>query len=129
MDYNTYQDILLHYGVIGMKWHKMRARATEKKVVKKAQKEYQKEYQKSWQNQYANRHKMSDDEMRKAVNRLQMESNFARLTAETTISERKRAAAYTRQFKSTTVKDMNDTFKENEKLRKNVSRAIAAVVV
>ena len=109
MEYNTYQDILLHYGVIGMKWHKIKAK---------------KEYQKSWQNQYANRHKMSDDEMRKAVNRLQMESNFGRLTAETTISERKRAKTYTRQFKSTRIKDLNDSFKENEKLREHISTAI-----
>lgn len=120
MDYNTYQDILLHYGVIGMKWHKIKARAGEKIAVNKAKKEYQK----SWQNQYANRHKMSDDEMRKAVNRLQMESNFGRLTAETTISERKRAKTYTRQFKSTRIKDLNDSFKENEKLRKHISTAI-----
>lgn len=125
MDYNTYQNILLHYGVIGMKWGKVRARAAEKKALKKAQKDYQK----NWQNQYANRHKMTDDQMRSAVNRLQMESNFARLTAETTVSERKRAKAYTRQFQSTAMKDANDAFKQNEQLRKHVKKAIAAVVV
>lgn len=125
MAYVTSTDELHHHGVMGMKWGKRKAKFQASKANRKARKEYNKE----WQSSYKDRHTLSDAELRQKVNRLQMESNYARLVAETRVSDRKKAKKYMSQFNKQHAKsgeavgNINKTINETKKLGKSAAAA------
>lgn len=94
-------EILEHHGVKGMKWGVRRDRkgggikkaASSFKKSRALTKESRKR-ERSWSKAYKKRGRMSDDELRNALNRLRMENEFARLATEATASQRKKTKAY-----------------------------------
>ena len=72
------QDELMHYGVLGMKWGKRKARYSSKssKTMSADAKEVSKIKKKKVS-------EMSNEELRKANNRLQLEQNYSRLNPNT----------------------------------------------
>lgn len=66
-------DIIEHFGVRGMKWGVRRQRRKEAKRLKKVSAARNKE----WRKKYLDRSNMSDEDIRKATNRLRLENDFA----------------------------------------------------
>ena len=78
-------DILEHHGVKGQRWgtrKSTRSSFHERRAAKKASKERAK----SWETVYKNRGKLSDDDLRKSVNRLRMENELGRLVKDANAS-------------------------------------------
>lgn len=113
-------EILQHYGVVGMKWGRRKAtelktRRTEVKTQKKVNKQRKRDYE--------TRYKLSDNELRNRVNRMQLESNYARLIAEQSVSSRKRAQGYVDSMKVANqglneVRKFNKTTKASKRVAK-----------
>lgn len=113
-------EILQHYGVVGMKWGRRKAaeiktRRTEVKTQKAVNKQRKKDYE--------TRYKLSDNELRNRVNRMQLESNYARLIAEQSVSSRKRAQGYVDSMKVANqglneVRKFNKTTKASKRVAK-----------
>lgn len=74
MEYDMDEHIS-HYGVLGMKWGVRKDRSSSSKPLSAHKASVKRE--KSWKNTYEKRSKMSDEQLRKAVNRLQLENQFA----------------------------------------------------
>ena len=75
------EDIIEHHGVKGQKWGVRRKAAKAARVAAKVQKKDSVARAKSWNKAYQTRSKMSDSELRSAVNRLQLENQFAQQAA------------------------------------------------
>ena len=80
-DVGPNKDYLKHYGVLGMKWGVRRYQNKDGTLTSAGKKRYDRDEQK-----IANKAKkkpsvkeMSDDELRKAINRLQMERQYSQL--------------------------------------------------
>lgn len=113
-------EILQHYGVVGMKWG--RRKATELKT-RRAEVKTQKKVNKQRKRDYDTRYKLSDNELRNRVNRMQLESNYARLIAEQSVSSRKRAQGYVDSMKVANqglneVRKFNKTTKASKRVAK-----------
>ena len=67
-------DTLEHFGVKGMKWGRRKAVA---KSAKKAAKKASKTTYTKWKKQYDYRSSMSDDNLKRATQRLRLENDFA----------------------------------------------------
>ena len=129
------RNLIQHHGVMGMKWGKKKtsqiAGAIHNKV---AEKKANKAYAKDWQKSYTNRRKLSDSELRDKVNRLQLETNYGKLVAQTRISDRKKAKKYMSEFKSgktfsSNLDNVSKTLSTAQKLKKQVgSAAISAAI-
>lgn len=119
-------EILQHYGVVGMKWGRRKAtelktRRTEAKTQKKVNKQRKRDYD--------TRYKLSDNELRNRVNRMQLESNYARLIAEQSVSSRKRAQGYVDSIKIAN-QGLNEARKFNKatKASKRVAKFAASLL-
>ena len=88
--------VLEHYGVKGMKWG---VRKTVSSRAKSAKRE------RSWKKQYRERESMSDDELRNVVNRLRLENDFARLSAQASKGQRKMAKSFIKNASSIAMSD------------------------
>lgn len=89
--------VLLHYGVLGMKWGKRKARISESLAKHKEFREdvkIQKKVNKQRSKDYETRHKLTDQQLRDRVNRMQLESNYERLVLEQRQSASKRYKNY-----------------------------------
>lgn len=67
-------DTLEHFGVKGMKWGRRKAIA---KTARKAAKKASKTTSAKWKKKYDYRSSMSDDDLKKATQRLKLENDFA----------------------------------------------------
>ena len=77
--------VIEHYGVKGMKWGVRRAREEVSSRLQSAKRE------RSWKTQYRARETMTNDELTAAINRLQLENQFAKLAGEASAEQRKQA--------------------------------------
>ena len=77
--------VIEHYGVKGMKWGIRRAREEIRSRSQSAKRE------RSWKTQYRSRETMTNEELTAAINRLQLENQFAKLAGEATAKQRKQA--------------------------------------
>lgn len=66
---NTPNNELCHYGVLGMKWGKRKAKSTISDSTKKSKKKQKEDIS-----------KLSDSELRQRINRIQMEKQYKQLT-------------------------------------------------
>lgn len=88
--------IIQHYGVKGMKWG---VRKSVSSRVKSAKRE------RSWKKQYRERDSMSDDDLRKVVNRLRLENEFAKLSGQASKGQRKMAKSFIKSASSVAMSD------------------------
>lgn len=107
-------EILEHHGIKGMKWGVRNRRvSTSSSTSSKPQSERDttskesKARARSWSKQYTNRDKMSNEELKKSVDRLRLENEFGRLSSEasasTKSSGKKIAAKYAGQALSVAI--------------------------
>lgn len=79
------EDCLAHYGVLGMKWgrRKEKSPSSSKKSSSKSSKQYRKSYEKQMKsrkkNLYKDIAKLSDNELRIRINRMQLERQYSSL--------------------------------------------------
>ena len=74
-------DVIEHFGVRGMKWGIRRKQRKEDRRLKKASKARSKE----WKQKYQDRSRMTDEDIRKATNRLRLENDFAEQIRRTSV--------------------------------------------
>ena len=81
MEYEeNYDDFLKHYGVLGMKWGKRKARSTVSSNNKSKSTAITKPKQTPKPKSKPTQRRLSDAELRAAVNRLRLEREYAELT-------------------------------------------------
>lgn len=74
-------EVIEHFGVRGMKWGVRRRERKEARRLKKASKARSKE----WKQKYQDRSRMTDEDIRKATNRLRLENDFAEQIRRTSV--------------------------------------------
>ena len=117
----TADDVLAHYGILGMKWGKRKARKGGS--VKKSKKSDPVK-------------KMSDDELRRRLNRMRMEQEYKNLSKVNVTNGKKKAQAVLRELGKVTVKAvavagvyggakyLGERYKLNDKQTLNLDRAM-----
>lgn len=104
-------DTLEHFGVKGMKWGRRKAVA---KSAKKAAKKASKTTSAKWKNKYDYRSSMSDDNLKKATQRLRLENDFAEQVTRSSkySSKKKRGIGDIIKDVSTTSQHLNKSQKQ-----------------
>lgn len=117
------QEYLAHYGILGMKWGKRKAKGSSSTKKKKAKKVDPVK-------------KMTDYELRQKINRMQMEQQYKQLSKSQVTNGKKKAQAVLRELGKVTVKAvaiagvyggakyLGERYKLNEKQTLNLERAM-----
>ena len=111
-------DTLEHFGVKGMKWGRRKAVA---KSAKKAAKKASKTTSAKWKNKYDYRSSMSDDNLKKATQRLRLENDFAeQVTRSSKYSSKKKRGI------GDIIKDVSTTSQHLNKSQKQLAGIVTA---
>ena len=104
-------DTLEHFGVKGMKWGRRKAVA---KSAKKAAKKASKTTSAKWKKKYDYRSSMSDDDIKKATQRLRLENDLAEQVSRSSkySSKKKRGIGDIIKDVTTTSQNLNTTQKQ-----------------
>ena len=104
-------DTLEHFGVKGMKWGRRKAVA---KSAKKAAKKASKTTYTKWKKQYDYRSSMSDDNLKRATQRLRLENDFAEQVSRSSKygSKKKRGIGDMIKDVTTTTQNLNKSQKQ-----------------
>ena len=104
-------DTLEHFGVKGMKWGR---RKTVAKAAKKAAKKASKTTYTKWKKQYDYRSSMSDDNLKRATQRLRLENDFAEQVSRSSKygSKKKRGIGDMIKDVATTTQNLNKSQKQ-----------------
>lgn len=104
-------EIIEHHGIKGMKWgvrnRRTSSSSTKPQSERNTTNRESKARAQSWEKKYKNRDKMSDQQLKKNVERLRLENEFGRLSSD--------ASASTKQ-------------KGNEQIRKYANQAISVAI-
>ena len=104
-------DTLEHFGIKGMKWGRRKAVA---KSAKKAAKKASKTTSVKWKKKYDYRSSMSDDDIKKATQRIRLENDFAEQVARSSkySSKKKRGIGDIIKDVSTASQNLNNSRKQ-----------------
>ena len=104
-------DTLEHFGVKGMKWGR---RKTVAKSARKAAKKASKTTYAKWKKQYDHRSSMSDDNLKRATQRLRLENDFAEQVSRSSKygSKKKRGIGDMIKDVATTTQNLNKSQKQ-----------------
>lgn len=124
------EEFLQHYGKKGMKWGvRNKVEQVRSKAIKTAKTNIDsKKRERSWGKQYKTRGQMSNAELRKRINRLKMENEFAKLAGEASAGQRKMAKKAIRNISHIPVNAKGDMLKSVVASKVKKAVATAAVV-
>ena len=95
-------DEIQHYGVKGMKWGVRKA--VQKYKVRRSLKKQSAKRERSWKTEYQKRGSMSNADLKKKVERLRLENEFAKLAGEASKGQKAMAKKVIKSVSNQTIK-------------------------